>query len=54
MQTFKAVRESQVRAGEYPVETVPQQGHSSGLLDTMLRSGKLPIEFKVGMSMTFC
>lgn len=38
-------------AGDNPAEAVPQLGHSS-LLDAMLRSGRLPIEFKVNMYRT--
>ncbi|MGO8952547.1 MAG: superoxide dismutase family protein [Rhodomicrobium sp.] len=40
------------RAEGDAIEVVPQQGRSGSLLETMLRSGKLPIEFKVGMYQT--
>ncbi|MGB8868122.1 MAG: hypothetical protein WCC96_02570, partial [Rhodomicrobium sp.] len=33
-------------------EVVAQQGHSGSLLDTMLRSGNLPVEFAVSMYRT--
>jgi len=39
-------------AGDNPVVAVPQLGNSGGMLDTMLRSGRLPVEFKVNMYRT--